>query len=161
MLSPPKRKSHRAAFTKPCIRGTGGSSNLWTRCWRAKIHIPGSGFPFPVKFRAKRDVYHTSSYFASQTPGRGVTENPAHNGSIQGGRRTGRFAAARWARPRYVRLRLGIRDPGSGLHQATGGLRTMTTLLYPKRLPPLVQRTCAPRSGLKLQTQNCWRFGGL
>jgi len=34
-----------------------------------------------------------------------------NNGSIQGGRRTGRFTAARWARPRYFRLRQGIRDP--------------------------------------------------
>jgi len=35
-----------------------------------------------AEFHPQRDVYHRNPYLASQTLAQGVTENPAHNGSI-------------------------------------------------------------------------------
>lgn len=91
-----------------------------------------------AKIQLSRDVYHMTPYSASQTLARRVTENPAHNGSIQW-REAIRSNRGKLLGPAEVyQSRQGIRNSGSGLHQATGSLRLTTTLLYPKRLPPLV-----------------------
>lgn len=164
MLSPPKRKSHRAAFAKPCIRGTGGSSNLCTRCWRPKIHISGSEFPLPVKFRVKRDVYHTNSYFASQTLGRGVTENPAQQ-RLNTRREANRSIHCSSLGPaKVLPTAAGHSGPSSGLHQATDGLRTMTTLLYPNASRPWfipARRACAvaKKNFLSAEATHRWPTG--
>jgi hypothetical protein len=106
-------------------------------------------------FCSSRDVYHMNPYSASQTPAHGAKENPAHNGSIKGGRRSGLIAATRWARSRYFLPRQSVRNSSSGLHQATDDLRTSTTLLYPKRLPPMVlRRACVPRN----DGSDCYRL---
>jgi len=58
--------------------------------------------------------------------------------NTKGGRRIGLITATCWVRSRRICPGPGVRNSGSGLHQATDSSRITTTLLYPKRFPPLV-----------------------
>jgi hypothetical protein len=154
MLSPLATKAYNSseARTLAGFRGVPASSPApkgWPEdfCRRKPTVVPNCLQPITSALQC-RDVYHRAAYLGSQTLAHCVTENPAHNGSIKAGGIPGLIAATSWARSRHFRPKSGVRESSSGLHQATDRLRITTTLLYPKRLPPLVCRAaCRPRAG--------------
>ena len=121
----------------------------WARSSGSILHLR-----LTWKFPGTRDVRHKNPYLGSQTLGSSLTENRAHNGSIQAGGENRSDWHHVGPKPRHFHPG---RASGTKFRFASGnkGMRNTTTLLYPKRLPPMVAtRVCSSRcAGISLSLQ--------